>query len=322
MRVAAFLWAYPPDRLAGADLMSQSLLRALYRAGIQVTVYTMEKGAQRVDEGVEVIPGGFKTNLLRTVAADAIYVHADMPQMPTLHAYARARVLPIIAVAHNISARTAQSLRQRRPELKVWNSQATRAALKGTDGVICRPPLDVSANRVERVRLNAKSITLVNLSVNKGALLFWDLAERMPTYRFLGVVGGHGVQVTKHPRLGTMENVDVVGPVHPSRMREVVWARTRVLVAPSLMESWGMAASEALCSGIPVVAHPTPGLEESLGEVGVFVNRAEPEQWVQAIQAVWDEEPRKYEVRAGQIQAMHRDDLVTFVEAVRALSPV
>ncbi|MBQ1163612.1 glycosyltransferase, partial [Streptomyces sp. A73] len=56
-------------------------------------------------------------------------------------------------------------------------------------------------------------------------------------------------------------------------MAERVYGRTRVLLMPRSYESWGRAGCEALASGIPVEAHPTPGLCESLGEAGVYVDR-------------------------------------------------
>ncbi|WP_262928542.1 glycosyltransferase family 4 protein [Streptomyces sp. CBMA152] len=51
-------------------------------------------------------------------------------------------------------------------------------------------------------------------------------------------------------------------------MREHVYSRSRVILMPSLYESWGRVAVEAFASGIPVIAHTTPGLVESMGEAG------------------------------------------------------
>ena len=41
-------------------------------------------------------------------------------------------------------------------------------------------------------------------------------------------------------------------------------------------------------SGIPVIAHPTPGLQESLGGAGIFVDRGDIDGWVEAIRRLDD----------------------------------
>jgi glycosyltransferase involved in cell wall biosynthesis len=42
---------------------------------------------------------------------------------------------------------------------------------------------------------------------------------------------------------------------------------------PSLYESWGRTATEAMCSGIPVICTETGGLAENCGKAGVYVER-------------------------------------------------
>ncbi len=41
-----------------------------------------------------------------------------------------------------------------------------------------------------------------------------------------------------------------------------------------------------MASGIPVIAHPNFGLKENLGEYGHFVDRNNPEEWVQNIKLI------------------------------------
>ncbi|MFZ4156354.1 glycosyltransferase [Streptomyces pseudogriseolus] len=57
---------------------------------------------------------------------------------------------------------------------------------------------------------------------------------------------------------------------------------------PSLYESWGRVAIEAFASGIPVIAHPTPGLVESLGDAGIFAYRDDLGAWIHALHALKD----------------------------------
>jgi glycosyltransferase involved in cell wall biosynthesis len=101
-----------------------------------------------------------------------------------------------------------------------------------------------------------------------------------------------------------------------------VYARTRILLMPSEYESWGRAGVEAMASGIPVIASPTPGLKESLGKAGVFVNRGNRDGWQAAIERLDD--PAAYAAASSAAlrrskQLDPRVDLARWCEAIEAL---
>ena len=48
-----------------------------------------------------------------------------------------------------------------------------------------------------------------------------------------------------------------------------------------------------MVSGIPVIAAPSAGVKESLGEAGIFCDAEKPEQWVEAIKKLDDPEVYK-----------------------------
>jgi len=121
------------------------------------------------------------------------------------------------------------------------------------------------------------------LSRDKGAEVFYELAERLPNQKFLGVQGGYGVQV-----LDDLPNVELLEHLPPDRMRDEVYARTRVLLMPSAHESYGRTGVEAMASGIPVIAHPTDGLREALGSAGVFVDRDDIDGWETLLRKLLD----------------------------------
>jgi glycosyltransferase involved in cell wall biosynthesis len=71
------------------------------------------------------------------------------------------------------------------------------------------------------------------------------------------------------------------------------YERTRILIMPSKFESWGRTATEAMCSGIPVICTATPGLLENCDKAGTYIERDNIEGWVKAIERLDDKKEYK-----------------------------
>jgi glycosyltransferase involved in cell wall biosynthesis len=71
-----------------------------------------------------------------------------------------------------------------------------------------------------------------------------------------------------------------------------VYGRTRILLAPSKWEeAWGRVASEAHCSGIPVIGSRRGGLPEAIGDGGVVLDYDAPvEEWISELRRLWRDE--------------------------------
>jgi glycosyltransferase involved in cell wall biosynthesis len=120
-------------------------------------------------------------------------------------------------------------------------------------------------------------ITLVNLNQNKGGDIFWQLVQALPNHLFLGVEGsyGHQIKSSRPPA-----NVEIQSTTTDMRS---VYSRSRIVLMPSKIETYGRVAVEAFASGIPVIASPTVGLKEALGDAGIFVSSRRVEDWVEQI---------------------------------------
>ncbi|MET9909683.1 glycosyltransferase family 4 protein [Streptomyces sp. NPDC006476] len=277
LKIVARVHAMPPEHNAGAEHMVVSMLRPLVERGHDVSVWLSRygKASKEYDyRGIRVVPLESRLDWPTAVRrADVLLAHLET--VPSTASLARGYGKRLVVVCHNTHLPTFRDMAAGGTSLAVYNSQwmAREAELffaeypksvRPASSMIVRPPVFAE----EYATKPGKAITLINCNPEKGGKVLKALAERMPDQQFLAVKGAYGEQI-----LPDLPNVEVVGHVDGADMRAKVYARTRVLLMPSSYESWGRAGCEALASGIPVVAHPTQGLCESLGEAGIFVDR-------------------------------------------------
>ncbi|MFD1309875.1 glycosyltransferase family 4 protein [Streptomyces kaempferi] len=291
MRVLAMLHAYPPAHNAGAEWAAHSLLRELAARGHTVDVLLSQSAvaSEPYDiDGVRVHPYRSKADpgpwMRGEGRAHAIVTHLENT--------ARASVLgelnriPVVHLLHNTFEKSKSWLVKGSPTLAVYNTVWMQADAEAwwrihrgdrpmPWGITVHPPVAVA----DYEATPGDHVTLINLTEEKGAKVFYALAERMPRRKFLGVIGGYGHQIVRDD----LTNVEIVPHTPGDRMAKDVYARTKILLAPSSYESYGRVAVEAMCSGIPVIAHPTPGLMESLGDAGTFCDRDDLPAWEAAI---------------------------------------
>ena len=321
--------------------MLHAMLRVLVAAGHDVHVtLSLQTGEPYELDGIQVRPRqSKKVSLDLLLACDVVIAH--LANTPPAAALGKWNGKPVVILSHNnFRANYKATLApQGKVSLMVVNSQWMVDDLKAwiarqkprqighiPQVIVHRPVVDAA----EHATTPGDRVTLVNISkdfpapdghiTGKGGELFRQLAERMPDTAFLGVTGGYGPQQD----MTGLPNAEVLPHIPNGHMRELVWSRTRVLLVPSGYESWGRVASEALCSGIPVIAHPTVGLLENLGDAGIFVDRHDTDGWIAALRRLQD--PAEYDAardrslaRAAQQRRMLIEDDERWVASVEAL---
>lgn len=261
-----------PYRMAGSESVVHLMLKALIAAGHEVRCYVTDlpNVQSRVYDTVPL-------TVVRNVAVAVGMMRAWAPDVVLSHhqnsaiafRYGRRWGARTVYLTHNDMDVNRLPLKLR-PDLVVHNSEWVAESLgrfpAPHDQMIMHPPLDCERHTVNTT---GDAITMINTNQHKGARIFYALAERMPEHQFIAVRGGHGHQVSPKRKLDNLQFV----PQTPD-LRSV-WERTRVLLMPSIYESYGLVGVEAGCSGIPTIANPTPGIRESLADAGSFVEWAD-----------------------------------------------
>lgn len=271
MRVLAILHGYPPTQNAGAEWMLHEILKYLQDKG-----HTCQVAVDSEDfEGIKTV------KLDRETVRKADLIVSHLKKAGTALNIAEFYKKPFVFVAHNSNNFHILSAKKSKNFISViYNSEFVKKACRYPNpSIICHPHVDCKRYKTRR----GDKITLINLFERKGGKVFHNLARRLPEYKFLGVEGGYGKQEKeKLPNVSYMVNT-------PEAKK--IYSQTRILLMPSVYESYGRTAVEAMCSGIPVIAAPTPGLKESLGNAGIFCQ--EEEEWLDAIRSLDDEKEYK-----------------------------
>ncbi|MFF5668795.1 glycosyltransferase [Streptomyces hygroscopicus] len=325
-RVVAWVHYGVPYRRAGSETMLHTMMRTLHEAGMPVLVVCSDMPEAPAWWEVDGVP--YAHMGAETVSA---YIRSARPGVVVTHHDYAARA---VRLARETGARSALLVHSDMdvvadgltadPDLVVYNTDWIIKSLAPrypqvdqVPRLVVHPPVAPGEHQAPP---GGTHITLVNLNQHKGVDTWRGAARLLPRLPFLGVTGAHGPQVTR-PRL---RNTRIIPQT--SNMRRDVWARTRVLLVPSVYESYGMAAVEALASRIPVIAHPTPGLREALGEAATFVHRDDHRAWTAAIRDLYRDGPRRARTaaaaraRSAFLAEQSRTELAAWVEAVRALN--
>jgi glycosyltransferase involved in cell wall biosynthesis len=150
-----------------------------------------------------------------------------------------------------------------------------------------------------------KAITLINMSSLKGGEMFWQLARLLPDREFIGVIGSWGDQISYEKDLPNVTIYETTDDI------QSIYSKTGIVLMPSTEESWGRVAVEAMSFGIPVIASPTPGLKESIGEDGMFVNLNDVAGYVEAIRSLdnkdlYAEQAERGKARAKELYELYK----------------
>lgn len=307
MRILASVHLFFPRHCCGSEAYLLHCMKFLISKGHECRIILHHyKDEPYIYEGIEVFPATGTVDAYRW--AELILTHLDMTQFTILMAKQAQR--PLVHVVHNDIVYS--SIKNNFGNVScVYNSDWIKNKIGYTiPGYVLHPPCDAEDYKVER---EGEYITLISLNERKGGELFYRIAKAMPERKFLGVVGSYD-----NPGPLKMNQVDIINQLIQLPNFTLVantpdilstYRRTRILLMPSDYESWGRTATEAMCSGIPVICTPTAGLKENCGDAAVYVGSPleefEPgdaqvdtgtvQEWVKAINKV-DKEYEKYSV--------------------------
>lgn len=279
-RIVAVVHGYPGYLNAGAEHYLHNLLKYL-STNHDVRVYLP------TDEHVEYTLDGVKVSSDKRMldGAQVIITHLDKFRLAEDIAFDKG--IPLVHILHN--DQMPQYIEK--ADLVIYNTNWIYEKCHDTIAKLWSEEAVLHPVVNEQPKSSGEYVTTINLFEIKNPDFFYKIVEAMPDTKFLAVKGGYGEQdIREYPNLTIWDNQDDISKVY---------AATKILLAPSLYESYGMCATEAMTAGIPVIASSTPGLKEALGDYGIFPEMT-TEAWVEAIKSDPKREPTKPRFNANK----------------------
>jgi glycosyltransferase involved in cell wall biosynthesis len=285
MNILCSIHLYPPTHLCGAEFMLHAINKHLQSKGHEIKVLLHQANHYKIEnhyvyDEVDVFPPEQNTIQNLFLWADVVVTHLDYTGW-TIGAGSIYNK-PVVHLIHN--THTYRSIADSdKKQYIVYNSEWAKGVLGYKHkSIVVHPSVDWRFYDVQKDTEKNEFITMINLDHNKGGHILKAIAERMPHKKFIGVKGSYSEPAKIGQYTNQPSNVTVLNKT--DKIKEV-YEKTRVLIMPSEYESWGRTATESMCSGIPVICTPTPGLLENCGSAGTYIqNRDNIDDWVKAIE--------------------------------------
>ncbi len=345
---------YPPEAAGGVQSSTHHLATALAAQGHRPSVLTSLYGdgwfGMRARLRLKLSGKGYVTDrtmgypvhrawfaeeqigtLLRTARPDVAVVQCHR-SVPMGRAFADAGV-PLVVYLRNVEFDELGGDPNELPHARfIANSAFTArryADVFGIDATVIRP----SINRtLYETTPQGDLVTFIGPVAAKGLDRAIEIAVACPEIPFLFVESwllAAEQLAALQTRIAGIPNIRFER--RTSDMKSL-FRRTRILLAPSRWEeAWGRVASEAHCSGIPVIGSSRGGLAEAIGPGGTALDYDAPlADWVAALRTLWSDPvayqnasdaARRYALRPELDSEQQFATFLSVLQSARQLQP-
>lgn len=277
MQIAVLAHYYIEENRAGGELMLHEILKYLAKNNTINAYITDNHSKDKTIDGVNVFYN-FDPKDIKKKKYDLIISHLNHSQVSVDDAKSKNK--PVMLIVHNNMPDTKEILKGlRETDTVIFNTKWIKEDCKTpAKSIVIHPPVNIKP-----IKSTGDKITLINLTLEKGSYTFYRILEHLPQYNFLGVEGGYWKkrQVKRNfPNLTILPNTDKITDIYK---------QTKIILMPSSYESFGMVASEAAMCGIPVICSPTKGLQENLGDAGIYIERTDAKAYMAEIKRLMED---------------------------------
>ena len=321
MTTVALSHGYPPLWNMGGEV---SLHRTLCALDNRKVVFT-KTDKEYFFEGVEVkkidTPDVLNINANPApIAKQLLEVNAKVVigqnelSLPAVHAAKAAGAISIVNVhtpprfGGNIRSAVVNS------NYAIYNTQTAAKQWGEPNALVVHPPINkISTN----TSTNGDAYTLLSSLRNKGVQVVLDLAKLYPDKRFIIVRSPaeptHGIPNLEE-QAAKLANVELHPRVSPEEVYKYL-EQTRILLVPSMYETYGMSAIEAAGFGIPSIHVDTPHVREGIGDAAILIKPLDLDgaaSGIDLIESNYDSYSDAARIRAEFIHDRQNDELEKF----------